>query len=508
MNNDSLEKLQYKELKEKVKEFCVSGLGKNLIDELKPSANIEEVEKRLDETSEGKKLIESFRNIPLEGIYNINDIVNKLEKKIVLDPEQLVIMADFIRGCSKIKRFLRDKEEHAPVLRSYSNSIEELLYIDDEINKAIKGNKIDSSASKKLARIRRNIETTKAKIGDSLNKFLKSESNKKYIQEFFVSKRNYRYTIPIKMAYKNHVKGSIVEVSSKGATVFIEPLSVEKLSIELAALEGEEATEVYEILSTLTELLINRLDDIKVNQNIISKYDMIFAKAKYSINIKGLRPKINNNGYIKLKKCTHPLLKGEPVPLDFEIGKSYKSLIITGPNAGGKTIALKTIGLLTLAVQLGFHIQGEEETEVAVFNNIFVDIGDNQSMENSLSTFSSHMRNLSGILNKADNSTLLLFDEIGSGTEPNEGAALAISLLEEFYKRGCNTVATTHYGEIKNFSERRKGFKNAAMQFRNETLEPLYKLVIGESGNSNAMWIARKMGIKDEIIKRAVSYIG
>jgi DNA mismatch repair protein MutS2 len=234
---------------------------------------------------------------------------------------------------------------------------------------------------------------------------------------------------------------------------------------------------------------------------------MIFAKAKFSKSIDGIEPKLNNHGFIHLKNSKHPLLPGNIVPLDFEIGKDYRSLIITGPNAGGKTVVLKTIGILTLAVMSGFHIAADVGTEIAVVDNLFVDIGDNQSIENSLSTFSSHMKNISEIMRVSTNNTLLLFDEIGSGTEPNEGAALAIAILEEFYQMGCITVATTHYGEIKRYSEIHSDFMNAAMLFNSEALEPMYKLLIGKSGESNALWISKKMDIQEKVLKKAQSYM-
>lgn len=264
--------------------------------------------------------------------------------------------------------------------------------------------------------------------------------------------------------------------------------------------------EEYKILATLTEMLYERIKEIKINIEVISEYDMIWAKAKYSKDIEGIKPKLNEHGYIKIIKGSYPLIKNG-VPLDFEIGKDYRSLIITGPNAGGKTVVLKTLGMLTLATQSGFHIKAKEGTEISIFNKIFVDIGDNQSVENALSTFSSHVKNLAYIIKESNKSTLLLFDEIGSGTEPNEGAALAIAILEEVYHKGCITVATTHYGEIKNFSEHHPDFENAAMEFRKETLEPLYKLNIGKTGDSNALYISKKMGILDKIIEKTRRYI-
>ncbi|MGE7926329.1 endonuclease MutS2 [Lysinibacillus xylanilyticus] len=507
MNHTTFEKLQYNELKEIVKSYCVSGLGKQLLDKLTPSPNLTVVKNRLNETTEARAILDAEGHVPFLGVSNIDNTIKKLEKGIILDPSELVSISDFLRGCRKIKKFMLEKEFFAPVLASYANSMSEFKSVEEEINFAIKANRVDSAASRELKRIRNHIETTEEKIKDRLTKFLNNSANKTYIQEFFISKKDDRYTIPIKASYKNHVQGTIVEVSSKGATVFMEPSTVAKLNVELATLKAEEAVEEYQILATLSGLLMENIREININMELISQYDMVFAKAKFSKNIGGVEPSLNDYGYIKLVNCKHPLLTGKAVPLHFEIGKDYRSLIITGPNAGGKTVVLKTIGLLTLATMSGFHIVADKGTEIAVFDHIFVDIGDNQSIENALSTFSSHMKNLSDIMRASNNNTLLLFDEIGSGTEPNEGAALAISILEEFYQMGCMTVATTHYGEIKRFSEMHSDFMNAAMRFNSETLEPLYKLVIGTSGDSNALWISKKMNIRETVLQRAKGYI-
>ncbi|MFJ7738856.1 endonuclease MutS2 [Lysinibacillus sp. NPDC097287] len=507
MNKITFEKLQYDELKQIVQSYCVSGLGKRLLDKLEPSSNLKVVKNRLNETTEARAILDAEGHVPFVGISNIENIIQNLEKGIILDPNSLVSTSDFLRGCRKLKKFMLDKIFFAPVLASYANSMSEFKTIEEEINFSIKGNSVDSAASKELKRIRNSMESTEEKIKERLEKFLNSSANKNYIQEFFITKKDERYTIPIKASYKNQVSGTIVEVSSKGSTVFIEPNTITKLNGELASLKAEEAMEEYQILATLTGMLLENLHEIKINMELISQYDMVFAKAKFSKHIGGIEPKLNDHGYIKLVQCKHPLLTGEAVPLDFEIGSEYRSLIITGPNAGGKTIVLKTIGLLTLATMSGFHITADRNTELAVFENIFADIGDNQSIENALSTFSSHMKNISEIMRASNNNTLLLFDEIGSGTEPNEGAALAISILEEFYHMGCITVATTHYGEIKRFSEMHDDFMNAAMQFNNETVEPMYKLLIGKSGESNALWISRKMNIQEKVLQRAKGYM-
>ncbi|AUM98134.1 mannonate oxidoreductase [Clostridium botulinum] len=506
MNKETLEKLHYYELKEMIKEYCVSGLGKRLIDKLEPSSNIKIVNQRLDETSEGRRLLDASYNIPLEGIFNILPFIEKIEKGASLEPTDLTMMSNFLRGCRKVKLFIKDKEGYAPTLSAYGENICDLSYIEEEINRSIRGSAVDSNASKELKKIRRNIDICEGKIKEKLDKFLRNSANKEYIQEFFISQRDGKHTIAIKAAYKNKVEGTIVETSSKGTTVFMEPNVISKHTSELIVLKAEESVEEYKVLATLTGMLFERIKDLKMNVDVISEYDMIWAKAKYSKVINGIKPKLNDYGYIKIIKGKYPLIK-DSIPLDFEIGKDYRGLIITGPNAGGKTIVLKTIGLLTLAIQSGFHIEAEEGTELSVFKKLFVDIGDNQSVENALSTFSSHVKNLAEIIRESTKSTLLLFDEIGSGTEPNEGSALAIAILEELYHKGSITISTTHYGEIKNFSKEHPDFENAAMEFEKETLEPLYRLSIGKVGDSNALYISKKMGLYDSIIDRARKYM-
>ncbi|KMK74349.1 endonuclease MutS2 [Alkalihalobacillus pseudalcaliphilus] len=507
MNPTVYEKLQYNELKQIVKSYCVSGLGKNLIDKLEPSRQIRVVKNRLNETTEARSIIDADGHVPFLGISNIEHTIQQLEKGVILDPSNLLSMSDFLRGCRKIKKFMTEREFFAPVLSSYAISMTELQPLEEEINFSIKGNRVDSRASKNLKRIRQNIEATEAKIKERLNKFINNSANKKLLQDSFISIKDERFTVPIRAAYKNQVDGTIVEISAKGSTAFIEPNSITKLNQELVILKTEESVEEYQILATLSGMITEKLHEININMELISQYDMVFAKAKFSKQINGIEPKLNDHGYIKLVGCQHPLLTGNAVPLHFEIGQDYRSLIITGPNAGGKTIVLKTIGLLTLATMSGFHITANPETEIAVFDYVFVDIGDNQSIENALSTFSSHMKNIAEIMNAATNHTLLLFDEIGSGTEPNEGATLAISILEEFYQMGCITVATTHYGEIKRYSEQHPDFMNAAMKFNQDTLEPLYQLSIGESGDSNALWISRKMKLKESVLQKAKGYM-
>ena len=507
MNNSTLDKLQLNDLKELVKIYCVSSLGKELIDNIKPKTSIYSVDTMLKENKEARNILENSNHIPLEGVFNLNNLIDKVAKGIILNPEELMKTEAFLRGCKKIKNFMENMKFYGETLSSYSLNITDLTSIEDEINFCIKANKIDTNASSELKKIRRKIENCESKIKDRLNKFLTSSSNKTYIQEFLISKRGDRYVIPITESYKHEVNGVVLDTSSKGYTVFIEPDSVSKFSTELISLKAEESIEEYRILSYLTELIFDKIQEIRINTEVIANYDMIFAKAKYSLNNNCITPDLNNHGYIKLVKAKHPLLKGDIVPLDFEIGEKYRNLIITGPNAGGKTVTLKTVGILVLMTQCGIDIPAEKGTSISIFENIFVDIGDDQSIENALSTFSSHIKNIASIINKSNKSTLVLLDEIGSGTEPNEGAALAIAILEELYEMGCITIASTHYGELKKYATIHPDFENAGMMFDKDTLEPLYKLTIGHSQNSNALFISKKMGIKDKVLKKAVNYI-
>ena len=505
MNEYVYDKLQYNELKERLESYCVSGLGKKLVQKLTPSGNKRVVENRLQETTEARKLLDITGSTPLQGITNIDDLLDKIDKDIILNEEQIFHVAMFLRGCRKMKIYMKDKGLEAPTLHAYSETLVPLQKVEEEIEFMIRNNKVCDEASKELKKIRRYIAIAEGKIEEKLNQFLKNSNNKPYIQDFFVSRRHGKLTIPIKAAYKNKIKGTVIESTDK--TVFMEIDSVSKYAIEVLTLQGEEAIEEYKILSYLTGLVYDEKEVIKANIEVIGQYDLIFAKGKYSKGIEGRSPKLNETGYIAIKNGKHPLLEGRVVPLNIEMGKDFRSLIITGPNAGGKTVVLKTVGLLTLAMQTGLHIPVAEGTTMSVFDKVFVDIGDNQSLENSLSTFSSHVQNLAGIIKETTQSTLLLFDEIGSGTEPSEGAALAIAILEALYHKGAMIIATTHYNEIKDFSEKHPDFENAAMQFNSETLEPLYKLLIGKAGESNALWISKRMGIQQDILKTAESYM-
>ncbi|WP_214760664.1 endonuclease MutS2 [Exiguobacterium sp. s129] len=506
MNEQTFEKLQYNELMTKVERFCISGFGRRLLRQQRPTSHIATVKKRLQETSEARAILDATSHVPFIGVSDMETIIGKLQRGIQLEANELEAVAEFLRGARKLKRFMLEHEFFAPLLSAYAAGMGEWRTLEEDITQAIRAGQVVDEASKELKRIRKQVDILEGRIEERLAKFLKSAANREMIQDGFVTKKQDRFTIPIKASYKHKVAGTIVDTSNRGTTVFIEPEAISKLNAELVVKRTEEAVEVYQVLATLTGAVAEVLPEIEATLDVIAQYDMVFAKGKYSQSIDGVTPHVNSTGRIQLKRVRHPLLESA-VPLDFAIGTDYRGLIITGPNAGGKTVVLKTIGLLSLMTMTGLHIPAHPDTVISTFDEVFVDIGDNQDLESALSTFSAHMHNVAKIMQTAGKRSLLLFDEIGSGTEPNEGAALAIAILEAAYKRGAIVVASTHYGEIKSYSEAHPDFMNAAMQFDPETLEPKYRLLMGQSGDSNALFIARKMKLPEAILKQASRYM-
>ena len=506
MNEQTFEKIQYNELMTRVERFCISGFGRRLLRQQRPTSQLSTVKKRLQETSEARAILDVTSHVPFIGVSDMESIIGKIQRGIQLEANELEAVAEFFRGARKLKRFMLEHDFFAPLLSAYANVLGEWRSLEEGIVQAIRGGQVVDDASKELKRIRKQIDILEGRIEERLNKFLKSAANREMIQDGFVTKKQDRFTIPIKASYKHKIAGTIVDTSSRGTTVFIEPEAISKLNAELVVKRTEEAVEIYQVLATLTGAVTEVLPDIESTLDVIAQYDMVFAKGRYSQTIDGIAPLVNTIGKIHLKRVRHPLLEGA-VPLDFAIGDAYRGLIITGPNAGGKTVVLKTIGLLSLMTMSGLHIPADPDTIISTFDEVFVDIGDNQDMESALSTFSAHMDNVAAIMQKAGKRSLLLFDEIGSGTEPNEGAALAIAILEAAYQRGAIVVASTHYGEIKTYSESHPDFMNAAMQFDPDTLEPKYRLLIGQSGSSNALFIARKMRLPEAIINQASRYM-
>ncbi|MBM7711760.1 endonuclease MutS2 [Enterococcus xiangfangensis] len=503
MNTKTYTKTQFNEIKQQLSSYAISSFGKKLIVATQPHVKLSVVEKRLAETTEAKKLLDSNLHVPFMGLQSIEHITNQLEKGFVLSPQELLEYADFLRSLRLIRQFFAKNQTIAPTLDRYAQGLSDFSEIETEIYQVIRNGRIVDEASRELRRARRDIAETQDKIQELLKKFIRQ--NKEKLQEAIITKRNDIFTVPIKAAYKKQITGTIIELSSKGTTAYIEPSSVSRWNEQLTYHKMIEEAEVYQILATLTGLLAEAFPQIQQNLEIIAEFDQIFARGKFSRELNGITPKINAEGYIRLVSAKHPLIE-QAVPLDLTIGKDYRGLTITGPNAGGKTVVLKTVALLTLMTMIGLQIPAHEGTEIAIFDQIFVDIGDSQSIENALSTFSGHMQNISEILRQTRKNSLILLDELGSGTEPNEGAALAIAIMEEFYQKGSILITTTHYGEIKRFTELHPDFITAAMDFDAQHLTPKYRLLIGQTGESNALWIAKKMDLSDQIIGKAQKY--
>lgn len=503
MNINTTNILEYNKIKETLKNYALSETAKEMIDRLEPYADINLIERHLKETTEARAIINRSSSVPLHGLTGIKNIKEKLGKVGNLFPEEFEIICGLLREGRRLKRFMETKSDIAPIVSTYALSIYELEDISDEIERCIYRGRVEDKASSELSRLRKKITILEDRIKSKLDAVLKNSKYRDYLQDNLVSLRNGRYVIPVKSQYKNNINGSIHDMSTSGSTVFIEPEEVKKAQDELNLLRIEEEREVYRILSALTVMVEERQRELSINIETMSYYDFLFAKAKYSKAIDGRVAGLNNRNYININNGRHPLLGRNAVPLDFSIGDDYRSLVITGPNTGGKTVVLKTVGLLTMMIQSGLHVPVEEGSEFAVFADILADIGDGQSIEQSLSTFSSHIKNIISIINCADAHTLVIMDEIGAGTDPGEGMGIATAVLEELYKKGATILATTHYSEIKDFAEITPGFKNGCMEFDINTLKPMYKLKIGKVGESNALFIALRLGMNKSLIERA-----
>lgn len=501
-NDKTLEILGYFEIKNKIKTHTASNLGKRLVDEMAPQTSPGVVLDRYEEVKEAVGILREGSGISLGGISDITAYIDKVEKGMFLHPEELLKVADFLRCIRHLKKSIQAYEFTAPKLYSYSMGLESFKNIESDIEYCIEGAMVHSRASRALDKIRKRIAVLHGKRLDKLNKFLTADRNAKFIQENFYSQRDDRYVIPIKASARKFVNGTVIDSSASGSTVYVEIDEIKDLTVEIIMLKAQEVEECNRILMVLSNLIGDQLMAIKDSIYVIGKYDFIFAKGKYSIAIGGREIDITDDEVIHLNKARHPMLGDEAVPLDVYVGADYRTLIITGPNTGGKTITLKTVGLMALLTQSGILPPVGKDSSISIFNKILVDIGDSQSIEQSLSTFSGHMKSLVNIVNKSSRRTLILIDEIGTGTDPKDGAALGIGILEEIYNRGSITLASTHYSKIKEYSEEHVGFMNASMDFDRETLQPLYKLLIGVAGESNALWISKELGLSDKILNR------
>lgn len=511
MNEKALRILEYNKIIEMLCESTVSAMGRDIAAELKPSTDINEIKELLQETTEAVNLLLKKGSIPIGGVQDIRVPLKKVKLGSILDPAELLRVADTLRAARRLKSFMNDDrgEESFPIIEYYIETLAPYRNIEDRISSAIVSEEeISDNASPQLHSIRRKIKDRTASMREKLNHMISSAAYQKYLQDPIITVRGDRHVIPVKQEFRSNVPGIVHDQSASGATLFIEPMAIVEMNNDIKKLKLDEEKEIERILGELTALIDEKYDSIKTNMEILATLDFIFAKGKFALELRCTEPGINSKGIVNIKKARHPLLKAEVVvPIDIYVGESFNTLVITGPNTGGKTVTLKTIGLLTLMAQSGLHIPASDYSEVAVFDEVFADIGDEQSIEQSLSTFSSHMTNIVSILQNVTTNSLVLFDELGAGTDPTEGAALAMSILELLHKRKIRTAATTHYSELKIYALTTEGVCNASVEFDVATLRPTYRLLIGIPGKSNAFEISRKLGLPDDIIKRAKEFI-
>lgn len=506
MDTTSFKILEYDLIKAQVAALCVSNLGKALCENLTPSTDVRRVRVMLQETTEARVLADGGAQ-PIYGLHDIKEPLVLAEKGQILSPADLLRIADTMRGASKFKKFMRGKQAETPLLSSYAESVADLPELIQAIDVSIDGDRVSDSASDDLRRVRRAIKQTESRVQERLHSMMGSAGLREAISEGFVTLKNGRYVIPVKASHKAKVPGTVVAASSSGQTVFIEPTAVTNLVNELVQLKAQEEELVYRVLCELTAMVLADIDKIKVTLETMAACDFAMAKGRHSLEHNGVAPVMGEGPVVELVGVRHPLLGKAAVPVDVTVGGPYRTLVVTGPNTGGKTVLLKTVGLSSLMAQSGLHVPAVS-ARLPLFAQVLADIGDNQSIQQSLSTFSSHMGAISGILRLAGPGSLVLLDEIGTGTDPREGAALACCILDYLHSQGCVTVATSHYGDVKSFAERRKGFINGCVEFDEETLRPLYRLQIGRSGKSQGIVVAERLGIPAEIIERARAMAG
>jgi DNA mismatch repair protein MutS2 len=503
LNEHTINVLEFKEIKEIISHYALTKEGKVRILDLSPSTHLKQIEAWLDEVSEAVEILKKSSSIPVHGLGGMDQLLNKLNKGNALRPDQLTKLHEFLECCGKMRRFMKDKQYFAPRVSAYVEVIEELPELAGEIIRCIRNGRVDDYASKELLKIRKQIAIHEERLKDKTLQLIRSNKYKTYLQENVVSQRDGRYVIPIKKEYRNKIKGAVLDTSASGSTLFIEPEEIAIYQEQLIWLYTDEDVEVQKVLTFLTGLVEEKEQQIRLAIETMVHYDFLFAKAKYCRSINGMRVNVNESQEINLIQAKHPLLGDKAVPLSVDLSNEQNALVITGPNTGGKTVTIKTVGLLTLMVQCGLHIPAAEESNVTIFHRILVDIGDGQSITENLSTFSSRIVNIINILKETNDKSLVLLDELGSGTDPGEGMGLATAILEQLYEKGATLLATTHYSEIKEFAESHPGFINGSMEFDLNTLSPTYRLNIGRGGESQAFAIALKLGIHPKIIERA-----
>ena len=493
--------LEFDRIKEKLAELACTDKARQQIQELKPSLSELEVKASQRETTEARKMIEICGNPPVTALQGVDEWIEFASKGGCLTHRQLEQISMVLAAVRRLKDYLRRGKEHEIGLAYYEENLDGLDDIREELGSKIRNERVDDYASKTLKSLREAIDRAETKMHEKADAILKA--NKQYMADNFSTLRNGRICVPVKKEYKFKIQGSVIDKSSTGSTLFIEPLQVARLYDEVQELKIDEENEEIRILYTLSSMLSDKEEIIRSNSRAVEKLDFIFAKGKLSLEQEGIQPEINTDRHIRIKNGRHPLMdKAVNVPLNFEIGNGINGVIITGPNTGGKTVAIKTVALNCMMAQCGLHVPCEE-AEICMNNAILCDIGDGQNLSENLSTFSAHITNVLDILKKAGRDSLVVMDELGSGTDPAEGMGIAIAILEELKKSNALFLATTHYPEVKEYARRTEGIINARMTFDKESLKPLYQLVIGEAGESCAFYIAGKLGMPGYMLSRA-----
>ncbi len=512
MQQKVLKVLEFEKVKAQLLEHVSSSLGRELAEKLIPSTDFEEVVQSQEETDEAAKVFRIKANIPLGGIFDIRPHVKRAVIGGMLSSHELMQVASTVHASRQIKRFIEEfseEEGDIPLLLEKVGRIIVLAELEQSIKNAIDDNgEVLDSASETLRSLRNQLRTKETRVRERLESMIRSSSAQKMLSDAIITIRNDRFVIPVKQEYRGHYGGIIHDQSSSGQTLFIEPQAIVDLNNDIQNIRIKEQQEIERILMMLSAQTGEYNFELETIVEILADVDFMFAKARYSNRIKATKPLMNQEGRISLVKARHPLIPmDEVVANDVTLGKDYTTIVITGPNTGGKTVTLKTVGLCTLMAQAGLQIPALDGSEMAVFGAVYADIGDEQSIEQSLSTFSSHMVNIVDILKSVDFDSLVLFDELGAGTDPQEGAALAISILDEVNRRGARVIATTHYPELKAYGYNREGVVNASVEFDIDTLSPTYRLLIGVPGRSNAFEISKRLGLSDQVIEKARSFV-
>ncbi|MBC2014539.1 endonuclease MutS2 [Listeria welshimeri] len=504
--------LEFDKIKKQLTEFASSSLGEQAILELAPATDFQVVQKSQLETEEGAKIIRLRGSAPITGLTDVFAHLKRLEIGGDLNGLEIYQIGSNLRVSRQMKNFMTDLLEmgvELPLLGALSDELLVLKEVEEDIAVSVdESGKILDTASEALSTIRRTLRRTEDRVREKLESYLRDRNASKMLSDAVITIRNDRYVIPVKQEYKGHYGGIVHDQSASGQTLFIEPQSVVDLNNERKALQAKEKQEIERILAEISASLAGWINEIHHNTFILGRYDFIFAKARFGKAMKAVTPHLSDAGIVHLIAARHPLLDAANVVAnDIYLGEDFTTIVITGPNTGGKTITLKTLGLLTLMAQSGLQIPAQEDSTIAVFEHVFADIGDEQSIEQSLSTFSSHMTNIVSILEKVNHKSLILYDELGAGTDPQEGAALAIAILDASHEKGASVVATTHYPELKAYGYNRVHATNASVEFNVETLSPTYKLLIGVPGRSNAFDISRRLGLSENIITEARSLV-